>query len=184
MENNEEWQDEIIEVDAQIALHSVSDKYVEPLFALIQRNKNWLQKAMNWPQFVTTTEDTRKTVQSNLMLHHRGYAKMFMILYRDELVGVFSFNQIVPTDKTAYIGYWLSEDMQGKGIVSAALEAVIGKYSAQGTVRRFVIKCIVTNIASNSVAKRNGFTLEGCLRQAEYLNGEFHDQNIYGRIVD
>jgi len=64
------------------------------------------------------------------------------------------------------------------------IEAAIGKYAGEGTVRRFVIKCIVTNRASNRVAQRNGFALEGCLKQAEFLNDEFHDQNIYGRIVD
>ena len=34
------------------------------------------------------------------------------------------------------------------------------------------------------VALRNGFVLEGCLRQAEYLNGSYDDQNIYARIID
>jgi ribosomal-protein-serine acetyltransferase len=29
----------------------------------------------------------------------------------------------------------------------------------------------VANHKSNQVALRNGFTLEGCLKQAEYLNG-------------
>jgi ribosomal-protein-serine acetyltransferase len=42
----------------------------------------------------------------------------------------------------------------------------------------------VANEASNRVALRNGFILEGCLRQAEFLNGSFYDQNIYGQIID
>lgn len=29
-----------------------------------------------------------------------------------------------------------------------------------------------------------GSFLEGCLRQAEYLNGSYDDQNIYARIID
>lgn len=184
MEQQQKWQDEVIAVNDDIELHSVNERFVGDVFSLVQRNKSWLQKAMNWPQYVVSEDDTRKTLQGNYVLHHKGYAKMFMILYRGELAGVFSFNQIVPTDKTAYIGYWLSEDRQGKGIVSAVIEAAIGKYAGEGTVRRFVIKCIVTNRASNRVAQRNGFTLEGCLKQAEFLNDEFHDQNIYGRIAD
>jgi ribosomal-protein-serine acetyltransferase len=184
VEQHQEWQDEVITVNDEIELHSVSERFVQPVFALVQRNKSWLQKAMNWPQYVVSEDDTRKTVQGNYVLHHKGYAKMFMILLRGELVGVFSFNQIEPTNKTAYIGYWLSEDSQGQGIISAVIEAVISSYAQAGTVRRFVIKCIVTNQASNRVAQRNGFTLEGCLKQAEFLNGEYHDQNIYGRIAD
>lgn len=184
MQDIENWQDETITLDENLTLRSINEKYADEVFALVQSNKIWLSKAMEWPQYVISVEDSRKNAQGNYILHHRGYAKMFLI-FRDELmVGVFSFNQIEPTNKTAYIGYWLDEAEQGKGIISQAIEAVIEKYSSEGKVRRFVIKCSVSNEASNRVAKRNGFVLEGCLRQAEYISGKFHDQNIYARIVE
>ncbi|NDJ57737.1 50S ribosomal protein L7/L12-serine acetyltransferase [Enterobacteriaceae bacterium 4M9] len=178
------WQDETIEADAHLSLHSVSERFLQPLFALIQRNKVWLQQAMDWPQYVNKPEDTLKTLRANYLLHHRGFSKMFMLVLDGELVGVFSFNQMEAANRAAYIGYWIDEGAQGRGIIARALEAVIAKYAREGSVRRFVIRCIVTNEASNRVALRNGFTLEGCLRQAEYLNGAFHDQNIYARIVE
>ena len=118
------------------------------------------------------------------MLHQRGYAKMFLLFLREEIVGVLSFNQIEPINKTAYIGYWIDESHQGQGLLSQALQALMDAFARSGTVRRFVIKCRVANQRSNQVALRNGFTLEGCLKQAEYLNGSYDDQNIYGRIID
>ena len=45
-----------------------------------------------------------------------------------------------------------------------------------------MIKCRVDNQSSNRVAQRNGFTLEGCLRKAEMLNGRYDDVNLYARI--
>lgn len=184
MNTPQSWQDEVISVDSHIQLHSVHERFVDPLFELILRNKDWLQQSMNWPQFVNAREDTVKTVQGNYLLHHRNITKMFMILSKSKLVGVVSFNLIEPTNKAAYIGYWLDEAAQGKGILSRSLNAMMMKYAREGLVRRFVIKCIVTNTSSNQVAQRNGFTLEGRLREAEFLNGEYHDQNIYGRIID
>ncbi|MNE87169.1 Ribosomal-protein-serine acetyltransferase [compost metagenome] len=56
-------------------------------------------------------------------------------------------------------------------------------YAERGEVRRFVIKCRVANAQSNSVAVRNGFELEGCLKEAEFLNGEFQDVNSYAKII-
>ena len=182
MQAAENWQDDVITLNENISLHSIHERYVDELYALVVCNKAWLQKAMEWPQYVTSREESLKNAQGNYILHHRGYAKMFLIYQDKQMVGVISFNQIEPTNKTAYFGYWLDEGMQGQGIISQALEAIIAKYSSEGSVRRFVIKCIVTNEASNKVAQRNGFTLEGCLRQAEFLNGEFHDQNLYARI--
>ena len=177
-----QWPDEIIKVSDDIYLHSVNETFSDVLFTLVMRNQAWLQTAMDWPQYVGSVDDTRKTLMANYMLHHRHYAKMYLIFYGDEMVGVFSFNLIEPTNKTAYIGYWLDEQVQGRGIISATIETIIAKFSTEGRVRRFVIKAIVGNKSSNQVALRNGFTFEGCLKQAEYLNGQYHDQNIYARI--
>lgn len=173
---------EIIPVSQHIELRSVQERYTADLHNLVIKNKTFLQTAFDWAQHVGSEEDTRRNVQSNQMLHQRGYAKMFLIFRDDALVGVLSFNTIEPTNKTGYIGYWLDEDHQGQGILSQSLQAFMRYYVERGEIRRFVIKCRVANQHSNGVAVRNGFTLEGCLREAEYLNGRFDDVNIYGKI--
>lgn len=175
---------ETIKVSESLELRAVEESHVTQLYQLTCKNKTWLQQSLNWPQFVHSEEDTWKTVQGNMMLHQRGYAKMFMIYREDELVGVISFNLIEPLNKTAEIGYWLDESCQGLGIMSQALQAFIHHYAQRGELRRFVIKCRVDNLQSNQVALRNGFVLEGCLKQAEFLNGAYDDVNIYARIID
>ena len=120
---------ETIKVSESLELHAVAENHVTPLYQLICKNKTWLQQSLNWPQFVQSEEDTRKTVQSNVMLNQRGYAKMFMILKEDELIGVISFNRIEPLNKTAEIGYWLDESHQGQWIISQALQALIHHYA-------------------------------------------------------
>lgn len=175
--------DSQIEVNERITLHAADERFVHELHQLIVKNRDWLQQFLDWPQYVRTVEDTRKTVQGNIMLHQRGYAKMFMIVRDGLLVGVLAFNSIEPLNKTAYIGYWLDEDVQGEGILSLSMQAMIDFYARRGDIRRFVIKCRVQNSASNQVAQRNGFLLEGCLKEAEFLNGHFDDQNTWARIV-
>lgn len=173
---------EIIPVSQHIELRAAEERYTADLHNLVVKNKPWLQTAFDWAQHAGSEEDTRRNVQSNQMLHQRGYAKMFLIFKDDALVGVLSFNTIEPTNKAGYIGYWLDEDHQGQGILSRSLQAFMRYYAERGEIRRFVIKCRVANQNSNNVALRNGFTLEGCLREAEYLNGRFDDVNIYGKI--
>jgi ribosomal-protein-serine acetyltransferase len=109
---------------------------------------------------------------------------MFLIFLDNALVGVISFNAIEPLNKTGYIGYWLDESHQGQGILSQALQRFIRYYVERKEIRRFVIKCRAANEASNRVALKNGFELEGRLKQAEFLNGHYDDQNIYARIDD
>lgn len=175
---------EVITINETLELRAVEEQHVTPLYQLVLKNKSWLQQSLNWPQFVTSEEDTRKNVQGNMMLHQRGYAKMFLIFAQGNMVGVISFNQIEPLNKAAYIGYWLDEEHQGKGIMSLALQALTHHYAQRQEIRRFVIKCRVDNLESNQVAQRNGFLLEGCMKQAEFLNGDYHDVNLYARIID
>lgn len=175
---------ETLIVTNTLSLQAVNESHISELHQLVLRNKSWLQHTLNWPQFVKSEQVTRQNVQGNMMLHQRGIAKMFLIFDEDRMVGVLSFNQIEPSNKTGYIGYWLDEAAQGKGILSTALQAFMDYYVGSGEIRRFVIKCRVDNLPSNRVAQRNGFQLEGCLRQAEFLNDVFHDQNIYARIID
>lgn len=174
--------DELIPVSDTLRLCAIDERFVSELHQLVVKNREWLQQSLNWPQYVASEEDSLKNAQSNIMLHQRGYAKMFLIFRDDALVGVLSFNSIEPANKAGYIGYWLDEAHQGKGILSQSLQAFMRYYAERGEIRRFVIKCRVANQSSNNVARRNGFTLEGCLREAEYLNGRFDDVNIYGKI--
>lgn len=177
-------QDDHIPVSDSLALCAINEQDVPELHQLVLKNKAWLQQFLDWPQYVGSEDDSLKNAQSNIMLHQRGYAKMFLMKFQGRIVGVLSFNSVEPTNKTAYIGYWLDEDHQRQGLLSQALKAFMAFYAARGDVRRFVIKCRVDNVASNAVALRNGFTREGCLKEAEYLNGRFDDQNIYARIID
>lgn len=175
---------ESIPVTDALTLIAIDERYVSDLHQLVVKNQRWLQQSLSWPAEVRSEDETRRHVQGNVMLHQRDYAKMFLLYLDKQLVGVLSFNQIEPQNKTAYIGYWIDEEHQGQGLLSRSLQAFIRHYAASGLVRRFVIKCRVANTRSNQVALRNGFVLEGCLRQAEYLNGSYDDQNIYARIID
>lgn len=175
---------EKIPVTEVLSLCAVDERHVTELHQLVIKNQHWLQQSLSWPADVRHEDETRRHVQGNVMLHQRGYAKMFLLFLHEEIIGVLSFNQIEPINKTAYIGYWIDESHQGQGLLSQALQAFMDYFARNGTVRRFVIKCRVANHKSNQVALRNGFSLEGCLKQAEYLNGSYDDQNIYGRIID
>lgn len=58
---------ETIKVSESLELHAVAENHVKPLYQLICKNKTWLQQSLNWPQFVQSEEDTRKTVQLSLI---------------------------------------------------------------------------------------------------------------------
>jgi RimJ/RimL family protein N-acetyltransferase len=93
----------------------VDERYVTDLHQLVEKNKHWLQHSLSWPAAVDSEDETRRHVQGNVMLHQRGYAKMFLLFLRDEMVGVLSFNQIEPLNKTAISATGLMNITRDKG---------------------------------------------------------------------
>ncbi|VED51000.1 Ribosomal-protein-L7p-serine acetyltransferase [Raoultella terrigena] len=92
---------EEIVVNDGLVLRAVDERYVTVLHRLVEKNQRWLQNSLSWPAAVSGEDETRRHVQGNVMLHQRGYAKMFLLFLQDEMVGVLSFNQIEPINKTA-----------------------------------------------------------------------------------
>lgn len=175
--------EEAISVDKNIQLAPASSRYASELFNIIDRNRKEFSQYMAWPRYVMNEHDEAIFLDVCFLQHQKNDGKTYAILFDEAPVGLLSFNRIDSGNKTAYIGYWLDLKLQGKGIITKSVRALIQSYLKSGEIKRFVITCSVDNQKSNAVAQRCGFELEGRLRKAELLNGVFHDQNIYSFIM-
>jgi RimJ/RimL family protein N-acetyltransferase len=98
-----------------------------------------------------------------------------------ELVGL----GLVPTlDRDAAeaeIGYIVAPDHRGRGIAAAILREVTAWAFAQG-IERCELYIDVRNAASEGVARRAGYTLEGTLRSVHHRGGERIDATLWSRL--
>lgn len=172
-----------IKVNNEITLLYPALKYAEELYLLINQNKMNFIKSMAWPAFVNNISDSVSFIEQSMIDNQNEKALILFIKYKTKIAGVVSFNIIDHANKTAYIGYWLGANFQGKGIVTNAINKLIQEYGDSGVIKRFVIKCIIDNKKSNATALRCGFILEGVLQKAEILNGVSYDQNIYSKVI-
>jgi RimJ/RimL family protein N-acetyltransferase len=74
------------------------------------------------------------------------------------------------------VGYFLVKEFTGKGYATEAANAAIRYAFEQLKVLRIDLRCAADNTASIQVAKRCGFTQEGCFRQ--------HHRRKDGTLVD
>jgi [ribosomal protein S5]-alanine N-acetyltransferase len=77
------------------------------------------------------------------------------------------------------IGYWLSEENRGKGIMTSAVRFLIRYGFETRRLLRIEAPVYAFNIESQQVLLRCGFTEEGYLRKAYFRNGEYHDAKLY-----
>ncbi|HQR08116.1 MAG TPA: GNAT family protein [Gemmatales bacterium] len=107
----------------------------------------------------------------------------FAIEYNNEAVG--SIGLILQNDietGTAEVGYWLGEEVWGKGIGTAALKAFAAWAFAEFDLRRLYAAVMIDNLGSRRVLEKAGFVLEGILRQHALKDGVLKDQAYYGLL--
>ncbi|MBP9077104.1 MAG: GNAT family N-acetyltransferase [Haliscomenobacter sp.] len=81
--------------------------------------------------------------------------------------------------KNAEIGYWLSEDYWGQGVITRALEQIVPYAFAHLDITRLFARPFHTNIGSQRALEKAGFKLEARLAQTLFKHGVYYDELIY-----
>jgi RimJ/RimL family protein N-acetyltransferase len=84
--------------------------------------------------------------------------------------------------KTAIIGYWLSEELWGKGIMAEAVKLVTEYAFTHLDFIRIQASVYSKNPASMRVLEKAGYIKEGVMRNAVIKNGEVMDEHLYAII--
>lgn len=95
-------------------------------------------------------------------------------------LGAFEFDWAVPS---CVIGYWLRTNLCGRGLMTEAVNALVGMLTSQLKMVRIQLDCDDRNLRSARVAERCGFTLDGvhpCASRAQ--DGSLRDTRTYSRI--
>jgi RimJ/RimL family protein N-acetyltransferase len=103
------------------------------------------------------------------------------IVLDGEVIGSIGVHQLADIySKSAEIGYWISEDFWGKGIVPLAIKEML-KYGFETfDIERIFARTTHTNLASQQVLKKSGFIFEASLKDTIFKNGEYFDELIFG----
>ena len=106
---------------------------------------------------------------------------IFAIVVDEKAVGGIGVHQ--QTDimrKNAELGYWLGEVYWRHGIISRAIPQVLKFAFETYDITRVYARPFGTNIGSQKVLEKLGFTLEARIKNNIFKNGEFEDELIYG----
>lgn len=79
------------------------------------------------------------------------------------------------------IGYLIKKEYEGKGITSWAVSEISRMAFEKLPIARLTGYCFAANAASRRVLEKNGYLLEGVMRQALYKNGMTDDECIYAK---
>lgn len=122
-----------------------------------------LTDAKTWLDYVVRTESEH----------------VFAIVNKKHFMGVVGL--VLERDNNrAELGYWLGRQFWNKGFASGAVQMILGYAFSVLNVNKVYAQAFGTNAASHKVLEKNGFVLEGCLKDHYVRMGETHDVLYYG----
>ena len=109
----------------------------------------------------------------------------FIIINREnnDFIGYVDVKNIDWGVPKAELGYFIDLEYEGKGIISQALAVIIDKLTKKYQFKKLLCRVNSQNLGSINVALKNGFELEGTIRN-DYrtTDNKVVDLNYYGKV--
>ena len=179
----------VLPVADGIALRLVQPHHAEEMFAVIDANREHIARWMPWPDHTNSPEDTRCYAERSLRDFGDHIAIALSILVDGKLVGGSGWTDW--KDKTdalgvrfgsADIGYWISADHAGKGIVTRCVDFLTRYAFEEYDLHRLTIRAEPENKKSWRVAERCGYEREGTMRGVCLFRDRWIDHHLYAKI--
>jgi len=148
------------------------------LYAIVEKERAYLAEWLAWVPAcrLETMEGFLQDAQENTL---KGRFFACRIEQDGAIIGTISIHAIDRVNFSAHIGYWLSQEHSGKGIMTASLIATIDFGFSRLGLHRLVVEVAETNLRSRNVAERAGMLPEATLRERLRVNDTWHNAVLY-----
>ena len=162
-----------------VKLELLSRNHAKELYRLTDANRQRLREWLPWLDDIQSSLDTEAFIEYRAREISAGGAPQYAVIHDDKLCGVIGFHAIDRQKRLASIGYWLAEPYVGNGIMSAAVQKIVGLSLKEFDLSNIEIRCATSNARSRAVAERAGFVYQSTVRQCEWLYDHYVDHAVY-----
>lgn len=100
----------------------------------------------------------------------------------DQLIGMIGFYRMKPENYRAEVGYILSAEFHGQGIISEALKTVVNYGFEKMNLHSIEAVIDPENRGSEKVLLKNNFVKEGHFKEHTFFEGNFLDSVFYSLL--
>ncbi|WP_022889938.1 GNAT family N-acetyltransferase [Agromyces italicus] len=171
--------------DGEVTLRPIRVRDAKALERVLLANRRWLRQwEASYPgggSFV----DARASIR-NLLAHARsGHGLPFVIEVDGQLVGQLNVSSIsYGSLSSATIGYWVSEEVAGRGITPTAVALATDYCFGVLRLHRMEICIRPENGPSLRVVEKLGFRYEGLRRRFIHIDGHWRDHFSFALVAE
>ena len=149
------------------------------LFALTDRNRAHLEAWLPWVPATRTADDSLQFIRTTRRQLADNDGLTTAVVVDGAIAGLAGFHRVDWANRATSIGYWLAADRQGRGLMTAAVRALLDHAFGTWGLHRVEIAAAVDNARSRAVPERLGLREEGIRRDAERHGVRYRDLVVY-----
>lgn len=168
----------------RLVLRNLTPEHAEEMLNYYIKNENHLKPyEPTRDNSFYTYEGQREILVESFRQFIDGTSIDLGIFKDDKLIGKIKLSNIVyGILRSAFIGYSIDKDQQGKGYMKEVLNKVCGYAFDEMGLHRLEASTLLENERSQSVLKACGFNELGISKKYLYINGEWRDHKIFYKI--
>lgn len=171
-----------IKIDDDIEIKGMNEEDAEELFALIHANRTYLREWLPWLDGTKSVADSRAFINYTIDQADQNTGLTTGIRENGQLVGIIGYNRLNHANQIGTIGYWLAQHVEGKGVMTKAVLAMVAYGFKHLNLNKVEIHAAVKNNKSRRIPEKLGFKYEGTIRDSEWLYDHYVDTVIYGLL--
>ncbi|MFW6195252.1 MAG: GNAT family N-acetyltransferase [Chloroflexota bacterium] len=172
-----------LQVGEEITVGPYARSDLRELVPVIESNREYLRQWIGFVSSVRSDAEHRSRLERLIARQRRGELAGGPIRQSGTIVGEAELGGLRNGNRSASLMYWLAEDAQGRGIVTAVCWRLLALAFYELRLNRVEISAATENQRSRAVAERLGMRLEGVLREYHLRNGKLHDLAIYSMLA-
>lgn len=171
----------------KIAQHNIilafpDTTHADDLFKAVDNDRAILSRWMSWTNTTRSIDDEKQFINYVRVEIAKHHLLLLTIIVDNQAVGMVDLHQIDQQNRTAELGYWLSSEFQGKGIITTAVNQLVSHAFNHMLLNKIVLQADSENNKSIAVAHRLGFVLEATLKQQVRYQDTFKDMCIFAKF--
>lgn len=158
----------------RLTLRPITMSDIPDIFAYTKNPE--VSKLLEWdpPKHI---DDTKEVVTTWLKNHQRNKSAHWAIVDNEsnKVIGSIDIRHYDPKAHRAVIGYCLSQEYWGKGLMTEAVKRIIEYIFSETDITQIAASCRTDNPQSQRVLEKSGFRKESSLPEHQQIKGKWVD---------
>src|SRR5690242_3510205 len=115
----------ILQIDNNLRLELTAERHAAPLYKALDNERQRLSEFLPWIDDMKTLADFTSYIKNCELLYEQKKEVSFIMILDEMPVGRIGLHHLNLLNKMGAIGYWITSNAEGKGVVTRSCKKII-----------------------------------------------------------